>query len=64
METLNHIIIYNLVFSSVRNYCIYSCCYMTNNVQMATLHLNLNYICNKLFLCCALSFINTQKPPN
>jgi len=28
---------------------------------MAALHLNLNCIYNKLFLCYALNFINTQK---
>ncbi len=64
METLNHIIIYNLVFSLVSNCCICSPCYMLNIVQMAMLHFNLNYICNKLFLCCFLNLINTQKPPN
>jgi hypothetical protein len=33
MKTLNHINIYNLVFSSVRNYCISSLCCMTSNVE-------------------------------
>ncbi len=28
------------------------------------LHLSLNYICNKLFLCCALNLISTQKSLN
>jgi hypothetical protein len=64
METLNHIIIYNLVFSSVINHCICNLYYMMSNVQMVALHLNLNYISNKLFLCYALNPINTQKPPN
>jgi hypothetical protein len=64
MEILNHIIIYNVVFSLVSSYCFYSLCCMMSNVQMAMLHLNMNYICIKLFLCCALNPINTQKPPN
>ncbi len=64
METLNHIIIYNPVFSSLNNYYICNPCYMTSNVQMVTLHLNLNCIYNKLFLCYALNLINTQKTPN
>jgi hypothetical protein len=61
METLNHIIIYNVVFNSISNYRIYSLCCMTNNVQMAMLHLNMNYICNKLLLCCALNPTKHQK---
>jgi hypothetical protein len=64
MKTVNHINIYNLMFSLVSNYYICSPCYMTSNVEMVTLHLNLNYICNKLFLCCLLNLINTPKPPN
>ncbi len=63
-KTLNHIIIYNLVFNSVNNWCICNPCYMMNDVEMVALHLNLNYICNKFFFCCFLNFINTQKPPN
>ncbi len=58
MKTLNHIIIYNPIFNLVSN-----CC-MMNNVYMAVLHFNLNCILTKLFLCCLLNFINTQKPPN
>jgi len=58
-KTLNHIIIYNLVFSSISSCCICSLCYMTSNVQMVALHLNLNCISNKLFLCYALNLINT-----
>jgi len=61
VETLNHIIIYNFVFSSINNYCICNLYYMMNNVQMVTLHFNLNYICNNLFFCYALNLINTQK---
>ncbi len=34
METLNHITIYNVVFSLLSSYCICSPCYMTNNVHM------------------------------
>jgi hypothetical protein len=64
METLNHIIIYNVMFSLVNIYCFYNLCYMTSNVQMAMLHFNMNYICIKLFLCFALNPINTQKPQN
>ncbi len=64
LETLNHIIIYNLVFSLVSSCCICSPSYMTSNVQMVALHLNLNCICNKLFLCYVLNPINIQKPPN
>ncbi len=64
MEALNHIIIYNPVFSLISSCCIYNLCYMTSNVQMAALHLNLNSISNKLFLCCLMNPINTQKPPN
>jgi hypothetical protein len=33
-------------------------------IWQLVLHFNMNYICNKLFLCCALNPINTQKPPN
>jgi hypothetical protein len=55
METLNHIIIYNVVFRSVSIYYIHSTCCMTSNVQMAMLHFNMNCICNKLLLCCALN---------
>ncbi len=58
METLNHIIIYNLVFSSINN------CYMTSSLQMAALHFNLNCICNRLFIFSAMNPIDTQKPPN
>jgi hypothetical protein len=64
IETLNHITIYNVVFNLVSNYRLCSFCCMTNNVQMATLHLNMNYNCNKLFLYCALNAINTPKPLN
>jgi hypothetical protein len=64
LETLNHIIIYNLVFNLVNNSCICSPSYMMSNVQMVVLHLNLNCIYNKLFLCYVLNPINTQKPPN
>ncbi len=59
MKTLNHIIIYNPMFSSVSSFCIYSPCCMTSNVQMVALHFNVNYICNKLFFSCALNPINT-----
>jgi hypothetical protein len=61
MKILNHINIYNLVFSSVSNCCICCPCCMTNNVEMAALHFNLNYICNKFFLCCLLNPINIKK---
>jgi hypothetical protein len=64
VETLKHIIIYNPVFSLVNNCYIYNPCCMMSTVHMATLHLNLNYICNKLFFCYFLNPINTQKPPN
>ncbi len=43
METLNHIIIYNLVFSLVNNCCICNPCCMTNNVEMPTLCRNLSF---------------------
>jgi hypothetical protein len=61
METLNHIIIYHPVFSSVINCCICSLCCMINSVQMVALHFNLNYICNKLFLLLCLEFYKHQK---
>jgi hypothetical protein len=64
METLNHITIYNVVFNSVSNYHLYNHCCMTSNVQMATLHFNINYSYNKVLFCCALNLINTQKPTN
>ncbi len=64
METVNHIIIYNLVFNLVRSCYICSPYYMTSNVQMAMLHFSLNYICNNFFLYCAMNLINTQKQPN
>ncbi len=63
METLNHII-YNVMFSWVSNCCICNPCYMTNNVQITMLHLNMKCICDKLLFFCALNPINTQKPPN
>ncbi len=64
METLNHIIVYNFMFSSVRSCCICSPCCRTNNVQMVVLHLSFNFIYNKFFFYCALNCANTQKPPN
>ncbi len=64
METLNHIIIYNFMFSLIRNCCICNLCCMMKNVHMVTLHLSLNCICNKFFFYCAFNPINTQKPPN
>jgi hypothetical protein len=64
VETLFHIIIYSLVFSSIKSCSICNPCCMKSSVQIAMLHLNLNCICNKLFFCCALNPINTQKPPN
>jgi hypothetical protein len=64
VETLNHITIYNVLFSFVSNCRFYNLCCMTNNVQMVTLCLNTNCSCNKLFLCCALNPINTPKPLN
>jgi hypothetical protein len=36
MKTLNHIIIYNLVFSLVKNCCICNPYYMTSSVEMGT----------------------------
>jgi len=64
VETLNHIIIYNLLLNLVSNCYIYNPFCMMSTVHMATLHLNLNYICNKLFFCYFLNPINTQKTPN
>ncbi len=64
METLNNIIIYNSMFNLVSSCCIYSPCYMTNNVWMATLYFNLICICNKLIICCFMNHINIQNSPN
>ncbi len=65
METLNHIISI-ISCLALRSCCICNLCCMMRNVHwhMATLHLSLNCICNKLFFYCALNPINTQKPPN
>jgi len=60
VKTLNHIKIYNPVFNLVNNCCICSPCCMMSSVEMAALHLNMNYICNKLFIYCLLNLINTQ----
>jgi len=48
----------------VKSCYICSHCCMMNSVQMVASHFNLNCICSKLFLCCALNPINTQKPLN
>jgi len=61
-KTLNHITIYNVMFSSISNY------HPCNPYNMMRSDDNiaswLNYNCNKVFLCCALNLIKNQKPPN
>ncbi len=64
METLNHIIIYNGMFNLVSNCRIYNLCCIISNVQMATLHLNMNCIYNKILPLFCLNLINTKKTPN